>query len=325
VEGAKHYAERLLEGLREVLGSNADPEILETLEKAFISASEIAELVEGKSWLVVSPAYSIALSTSLMVSALRQADEVLSLKGFPVYVGGDDLLALLPIESALAAVMRLRKIFWGGGEMFHVMRRGDGTAIPVAPAIPTGQSFSVRFTQLMDIMAHEISRTSETLEEYAKKAAWSLGLSGIVSKKDSLVMSDSRSGEISIVPLSLPESGGKGKRLVCGEVIGAIVTMWAASILGSLSSNLPEDYDEETFQILTRERAKIFGDPLKKLFEKVLRRNITRKEAEAKKVLEEISARLSRIYGDGVFSLECLGDTMASHIVNSYRILRGYP
>lgn len=55
--------------------------------------------------------YHTIISASLMKAALMDIKIINALKGFVVYAGGDDLLALLPLSTALQAVEETRKHF----------------------------------------------------------------------------------------------------------------------------------------------------------------------------------------------------------------------
>jgi hypothetical protein len=227
-------------------------------------------------------------------------------------------------------VNRSRKIFWGDYNMFHTIKIGE-RIIPLAPAIPTGQSYSLRFTQLTDIMSREIARTSEALENLAKHVEWKLdgvNARGNVGKKDSLVISDSRSNVVSVIPLSLRING---EVYPASAFINGVSLMWITSLLGVLSANLPEDFENETSLIFSEGRITVYGEPLKKIFIKILGRNIPI-EVNKNKVMQEILNKLmEEDKRNLLFTLASSGSEiienrrLIDHIVSAYKILRGYP
>ncbi len=327
---ARAYAELLLEEMQNNLKGDSDLEALKEIKEAFRNMLEITRVVDKEATIMISPAFSVSLSISLMVSALKQANEILSMGGFPIYIGGDDLLALLPTETALMFVNRSRKIFWGDYNMFHTIKIGE-RIIPLAPAIPTGQSYSLRFAQLTDIMSREIARTSEALENLAKHVEWkldSVNARGNVGKKDSLVISDSRSNVVSIIPLSLRING---EVYPASVFINGVSLMWITSLLGVLSANLPEDFENETSLIFSEGRITVYGEPLKKIFIKILGRNIPI-EVNKNKVMQEILNKLmEEDKRNLLFTLASFGSEiienrrLIDHIVSAHKILRGYP
>lgn len=89
---------------------------------------------------------------------MRDVATIMSNMGFPIYSGGDDVLALLPIERWYSVVELLRSHFWGYERMFHEARINE-RRVMVAQALPTGRSFSVRVADILDIMSYEIRET----------------------------------------------------------------------------------------------------------------------------------------------------------------------
>jgi CRISPR-associated protein Cmr2 len=76
---------------------------------------------EGKRW--VTPAVHLFLSEALADFALRCVPEVLRRHGgVPLYVGGDDVVALVPAERVLPAAQEIRDRF----RTEFVVRRSDG-------------------------------------------------------------------------------------------------------------------------------------------------------------------------------------------------------
>ena len=285
-----------------------------SVAEAFGKAGEIVgTLLETLERVVPSPTYSLALSTALMVTALKDTALVESeLGGMPVFSGGDDDLALLPAEAGLAAVDRLRALYHGEGG-FH---RVGGCAVP-APVV-YGKSFSLRFASILDLMADEVTECARLLEEVAKEAKWARG--GETLEKDALVLSESRGGGVALLPLG----GGR-------ESLKALEAMWIARLCGFLSANLPEDYERVRDAVEAAAKAGKEGLAAE-LFRRALERNVRPDKLKERPVelLLELARELER---SGVVEApEPYGRpgekdvlTVLSRLVEAYRVARGYP
>jgi CRISPR-associated protein Cmr2 len=285
-----------------------------SVAEAFGKAEEIVgTLLETLKIVVPSPTYSLALSTALMVTALKGAALVEGeLGGMSVFSGGDDDLALLPAEAGLATVDGLRALYHGEGG-FH---RIGGCAVP-APVV-YGKSFSLRFASILDLMADEVAECARLLEEVAKEAKWARG--GETLEKDALVLSESRGGGVALLPLG----GGR-------ESLKALEAMWIARLCGFLSANLPEDY--ERVRDAVEAAAKAGKEELAaELFRRALERNVRpdRLKERTVELLLELARELER--SGAVEAPEPHGRpgergelTVLSRLVEAYRVARGYP
>jgi len=283
--------------------------LLSSLKGAILKEATNRELV------FPSPIYSLALSTAMMVAALKGVMTIeYDLNGAPIFSGGDDDLALLPVETGLAAVERLRAIYHGE-EGFH--RIGDY----VVPALSAyGKSFSLRLASILDLMSEEIAESARLLEEVAKEVKWE-SESG-EPEKDTLVLSDSRGGGVAVLPL------GDGL-----WSLKALEAMWIARLSGLLSANLPEDYElmkeaveaaattgkwdlavELMLYVLRRNtpQRKLEGGPLEKL-------ELLVGELEQLKAVGEVPAPYGEKPGERV-RLSAL-----SWLVEAFRVVRRYP
>jgi CRISPR-associated protein Cmr2 len=190
---------------------------------------EAAELIKEASrvadqlglTLIPSPAYVATLSRALMLQALKDAKIVKEHQGFLIYAGGDDVLALLPTETALRCVGKLRRSYWGDASGFHKLK-GLVAAAPTA----YGRSFSLRYAHVMDPMKAEISEAMQLLESKAKKARWD------DLEKDTLVISRGRTQLTTRIPLR-----EKGE-------LDALESAWRLILTGHLSPSVAEDYRE---------------------------------------------------------------------------------
>ena len=283
--------------------------LTEKLQKELSSTQEGSDAQQQEkdiSLLPPSPTYSLALSTALMVTALK---DVMTgrhmLYGAPVFSSGDDDLALLPLETGLAAVDILRGLYHGENG-FH--RNGD-YFIP-APVV-YGKSFSLRVANILDLMSEEIAEGFRLLNEVAKKAVWSH--SAGETEKDSLVLSDSRSGAAALLPL------GDGRK-----ALKALELMWLSRLCGFLSANLPEDFERLSDAV---ERAAERGswDVALKLLGYTLERNVSR-DPRGKDLLDGLQRLLEELAQQGWRSHGNSERRSAlSRLVESFQVVRGYP
>jgi hypothetical protein len=131
-----------------------------------------------------------------------------------------------------------------------------------------------------------------------------------------------------VIPLSLRING---EVYPASAFINGVSLMWITSLLGVLSANLPEDFENETSLIFSDGRITVYGEPLKKIFIKILGRNIPI-EVNKNKVMQEILNKLmEEDKRNLLFTLASSGGEiienrrLIDHIVSAYKILRGYP
>ena len=294
--------------LLEAVSRELDEARREGIARAYYGAIRIARILTGSAnSILVSPTLTSVISLALQVTALRDVASIIRNKGFPVYSGGDDVLALTPIERWFEIVRILRSHFWGDEEsLFHRIRVG-GRNVVIAQAIPTGRSFSVRVADILDIMSHEISIALELLESKAKNAKW-VKPYGVF--KDSLVLSDSRSGVEVVFPLSM--TCGVRRVLVADRVLRTLETMFIAENLGVISSNIPEDLVNMLRDPLTGEKVntgdELLLEALLRMFKRTLYRNIhVRKDEAIKFKMDPFEVTAGKIVdgigGDAVLSM----------------------
>lgn len=168
---------------------------------------------------LVTPTYIAAVSRALTASSLRDYVTSMVQDGMMIYAGGDDVVALHPVETALAAAASYRLNYWGGGSGFFTL---GGYFIPALVAY--GRSFVVRYVHVMDLMAEELKSSYEDLEGRAKGAKWP----GF--EKDSLAVTFSRSKASAVLPFRSP-----------GEVEEELYRWWHYMLAGRVSRGLPFD------------------------------------------------------------------------------------
>jgi CRISPR-associated protein Cmr2 len=316
--------------LKELKETKETPEKLRAVYDELIKI--LTELQQEGLGVLVTPTYYAALSMSLMVTALKDVGEVTKHMGQVIYAGGDDILALLPAETALMATRNLRSNYWGDEMGFHRV----GSYLFAAPRLPGfGRSFSVRYVNIMDIMSAEIKEATRLLEE-GKKVRWSF--SGFEVEKDTAVVSESRTGKFAVLPLTRQAEGDRVSAVelckfavlplttpkqLCAphkafSVLNVLNRLFVMRLGGVLSSNLPEDYERYRETV---ERVDCRSRVVEDAWSYVVGRNVSGEDAKRLLSLDEL-----RSYG----VVRCAraspeGGALLTQIVKAYEILRGYP
>jgi CRISPR-associated protein Cmr2 len=249
-----------------------------------------------------------------MITALKDVREVAKYRGQVIYAGGDDVLALLPAETALIATRNLRDNYWGDEIGFHNVG-GYPFATPRLPGF--GRSFSVRYVNIMDIMSAEIKEATRLLEEEAKKVQWDFP--GFSVWKDAIVVSESRTGKSAVLPLTTP------KQLFAPQtphkafsVLNALNQLFVMRLGGALSGNLPEDYERYREVV---ERVDCRSGVVEDAWGYVVGRNAAGEDAKRFLSLDALES-----YGvDRCAKASPKGGSLLMQIVRAYGILRGYP
>jgi len=289
-------------------------------------------LIKEKVSLVVTPTYYTTLSMALMITALKDvfttnfkyyATPIIGL----IFSGGDDILALAPTEVAVSMIKDLRSNYWGDEDGFH---RIKNYYIAAPRAYGFGRSFSLRFANIMDIMSEEVRETFELLEGVAKETTWTLN--GKELSKDTLVISESRTGKLAVLPLSDPSRN---------EVLGipdVLNELFVLRLSGALSDNVPEDYGwyRDIMETLINSCNK---QMMNDVWNHVIWRN-----TKITELRESIKANLSittlgQVYNidpcgktvikEGEEAADRSGESRGTNIINelvrAYEVLRGYP
>jgi CRISPR-associated protein Cmr2 len=277
--------------------------------KIIRGVTEVAELFNTLSidGVPVTPARTSALSLTLILQALKDAQIVNDNYGLLVFSGGDDVLALVPPETALKTSFELRK----GYEEDAVEIPVDGASVMVFRMhIPLGRSISVRFANIRDLMNVEIGKAYDLLEDVAKSVRWKSP--NAVWEKDSVVVSDSRSGRVAVLSLSR-----EGFELsVDGYGLALLVA------LGTLSSSVPED-----FWAIVGETRSIHHQALVKVFTYVLKRNVADTKIGSRSLSEEVTKVLGNwVEKAGSIVAELRGESsnLLNEVPTLIAILRRY-
>jgi len=137
-------------------------------EKRAALLVELFSTLKNDGKLLVSPTYHVTLSRSLMLTAIKDVKCIEELGGVVIYAGGDDLLALLPVETTLEAIVETRRSFSNGDvnlvKGFYKLGKG---VFPTAGL--ASRSYSVVFGHYLFPMSALLSDSYKALEEVAKE------------------------------------------------------------------------------------------------------------------------------------------------------------
>jgi len=230
-------AQLLKEDLKREYNAKELEELLELLEKNLKYSSEPKD--EWKKRLPVSPAYHAVISRCLMTLAVKASEEISSVGGFVVYSGGDDLLAVSPVEFALQTALRVRRLYTGTPTVgfLEFSKIGSKTLVPALGDL--GESFALTYAHYREPFAQTLEVSVGALEEEAKETVWFR--QGVTqSRKNSLAVTYAPRGGDRVqarLPFDL-----RGKQL--GKLIEDVGTMLKMIDGGDFSASLVKDMDE---------------------------------------------------------------------------------
>lgn len=197
--------------------------VLEVTKDSFDTLRRVLKAINFRH-ILVTPAWTSVLSLALVISTIKDAITVHEGRGMLIFSGGDDVLAIVPPETAIKTAINLRSGF--SDEPFTQLNSNL-----FIPTIPTGRSISIRYVDLKDLMNYEFTKALDLLEEQPKKALWR-EQGRETHSKDGLVVSDSRSGINVILPLH------KEYR----EITEAVLALSYLIAVGAISTGIPEDF-----------------------------------------------------------------------------------
>jgi len=271
----------LIEKKGQPLTSKALADVKESYRKMYMLLDKI---LADQNAIVNSPTLKAAITLALVITSLKDVVTVKKdLHGALIFAGGDDVVALAPVD-VLPATLILRRNY-RGENFFH---RVNG--LPLVSAIPTGRSLSVRVASLFDLMSDEISQTQLALEEDAKKAHWKKD--GSEWYKDTVVFTSSRSAVRAVFPMSVLDDG---RRIpVDEEVMESLARLYAALTLHVVSSSLPDDFARSYGEVLAL--LPLNGTSMRRLASYIAARNIQIKQDEEKTALK-VADLIQELYG----------------------------
>ncbi|MEM3404143.1 MAG: type III-B CRISPR-associated protein Cas10/Cmr2 [Nitrososphaeria archaeon] len=239
-EAARH----LSKGLDREIRPEEIQELLALLKKSLKVESEDEE--KWKKRLLVSPTYHATLSRSLMTLATQISNEISDprVRGFVVYSGGDDVLAMSPVEAALNVTLTVRSLY-EGKPIIGFLKQNDieSKKDNFVPSLgDLGQSFAITYAHYRYPLFRALEVGVNALEEKAKEVVWleSSMPHSPSSKKDSVIVTYVPRGGSQIQAM-LPYRANDGQ---IGEFVREII--YALGIIDErkMSASIVKDVDE---------------------------------------------------------------------------------
>ncbi|MEM2922472.1 MAG: type III-B CRISPR-associated protein Cas10/Cmr2, partial [Candidatus Bathyarchaeia archaeon] len=234
-------AQRLSKGLGREVGPKEIHELLALLEEILKVESEDED--KWKKRFLVSPAYHATLSRSLMTLATQISKEISDPRvgGFVVYSGGDDFLAVSPVEAALNVTLTVRSLY-GGKPSMGFLKQNDieskkNRFIPSLGDL--GQSSAITYAHYRYPLSDVLEWGVNALEEEAKEVEW-LESDAQSSKKDSVIVTYVPRGG-SQIQARLPFRS-KDDRIV--ELVKRVIDALEIIDKGLISASLVKDLEE---------------------------------------------------------------------------------
>ncbi|MEM1513242.1 MAG: type III-B CRISPR-associated protein Cas10/Cmr2 [Candidatus Jordarchaeales archaeon] len=274
--------EELAEKMREIRGSVVSSEEAKEIYSVF-------SMILNDKGLVLSPTYHVTLSRALMVSAIKDKENVRRLGGVTVYAGGDDLLAVIPAREGLRLASETRKDFEGDVKGFHKWESG---LVPALSGI--GKSYSVVFAHHMHPLYSVIKAAHNYMEEYSKKTVWveASNATGRKTKKDTctVVFLSRGSEEGDEAQLSL-----RFKRH--GWTLDKAAEMAERIVKGDFSHSLLRDLLDEENARAVKFLARKKPEAASLVIERIAKRNFTEKREKTDEKLNKVITTLTEALG----------------------------
>jgi CRISPR-associated protein Cmr2 len=299
---AKEVVQAIIDGRYENAKKICEKSKISDIDKKLDEIKKLVEELKAKKEIIISPSYHSALSRALVSNAFNDVKKIENHSGLAVYAGGDDLLAVTPVDECLSVVKELRKNFSFPLPEPKGFYRIKSYYIP--SLVTASRSFSVYLSHYMFPMYVTISRSAKLLSEYAKEVRWILH-DVKQREKDALVLSYSpRGGEQSaILPLSnvrKPEENLGGDIMKIQELIELIDEL-KSEFSSSLIYNLNDDEHIKLIESLIKQNKDFL---LKKVIEEVFYRNCDIKDKDIKRrKAEDWSSKFTENY-DLIFDID---------------------
>jgi len=206
-------------------------------------------LKEGR--IIVTPAWHVSISSALNRGLLVELELINKHKGFVIYAGGDDLLAMLPVDEVLDFVKESRRASAGvsTGRLGNMCLENGFARINNAyyPSLPiVGRSYSVIIAHYADPLFFVINDSYNLLEEGKEMIRYRVMYNGEYkdAKKDVAIFR--YQGLTSVIPLSLkrPIVNSVSDFNEIPSIIDLILELKKRIDEGHISVSLLYDYEE---------------------------------------------------------------------------------
>ncbi|WP_016732229.1 type III-B CRISPR-associated protein Cas10/Cmr2 [Saccharolobus islandicus] len=178
------------------------------VEEEVKNSLEYFETILNEGRIIVTPAWHVSISSALNRGLLVELELINKHKGFVIYAGGDDLLAMLPVDEVLDFIKESRRVFAGFGteKLGNICLENGFVRINSAyyPSLPiVGRSYSVIIAHYADPLFFVINDSYNLLEEGKEMIRYRVMYNGEYkdAKKDVAIFR--YQGLTSVIPLSL--------------------------------------------------------------------------------------------------------------------------
>lgn len=234
----------------------ANPQLRKKLEKIDVekeveNSLEYFRTILKEGRIIVTPAWHVSISSALNRGLLVELELINKHKGFVIYAGGDDLLAMLPVNEVLDFVKESRRAFAGvsTGRLGNMCLENGFARINNAyyPSLPiVGRSYSVIIAHYADPLFFVINDSYNLLEEGKEMIRYRVMYNGEYkdAKKDVAIFR--YQGLTSVIPLSLkrPIVNSVSDFNEIASIIDLILELKKRIKEGHISMSLLYDYEE---------------------------------------------------------------------------------
>jgi len=200
--------------------------------------------------IIVTLAWHVSISAALNRGLLAELNLINKHKGFVIYAGGDDLLAMLPVKEVLDFIKESRRAFAGSyneklGNMCleNGFVRFNNAYYPSLPVV--GRSYSVIIAHYADPLSMVVNDSYNLLEEGKEMIKYKAKYEGDFKyvKKDVAIFS--YQGLTSVIPLSLkrPIVSSTSDFSSIASILDLISDLKKKIDKGEISTSLLYDYE----------------------------------------------------------------------------------
>lgn len=221
------------------------------VEEEVKNSLEYFETILNEGRIIVTPAWHVSISSALNRGLLVELELVNKHKGFVIYAGGDDLLAMLPVDEVLDFIKESRRAFAGFGteKLGNMCLENGFVRINNAyyPSLPiVGRSYSVIIAHYADPLFFVINDSYNLLEEGKEIIRYRVMYNGEYkdAKKDVAIFR--YQGLTSVIPLSLkrPIVSSVSDFNEIASIIDVILELKKRIDEGRISVSLLYDYEK---------------------------------------------------------------------------------
>lgn len=253
------------------------------------SLSQIMVSIKSSGRIPTTLAYHITISSSLLRLALADAGSITESKGFVVYIGGDDLLALVPVDEALNVSYKLRMNMVRSRPGLDGFTQIGNAYLSLLSSM--GRTISVYIAHYHYPLQLVLTRSQTLLKRV--KDRFTYVFAGGRSSKDSLIVAYTPRGResVAVVPLSWsrPVMGDSCRGRDVGLLLDIAIKLLNSIESGEVTASIIHDFLDNKLNVeaLTKIMCTILTlDPsqtpnLVNLCKLIVKRNVGRSQGDA--------------------------------------------